>query len=150
MVCIEKNKKTKNKKTNIFMLLYFPSYIDISICFDFLTEPTGESANTASSPSAGIRTILLNFVVLTNSTLSLLLRFLRLGVRFCLLNISTLPPASRVFYSKEKQKRLKNKAASFIYITIRLKEMFCLKILKDVSTEELRSSSLSNEKCNNR
>ena len=132
MVCIEKTKKKKTpkKETNIFMFLYFPLYSDISICFDFLTEPTGESTNTASSPTAGNRTILLNFAILRNSKLSLLLRFLRLGVRLCLLNISTLQHASRVFYSKERQKRLKIKAASFIYTIIRSKEMFCLKILK--------------------
>ena len=106
------------------MLLYFPLYIDISMSFNFLTDPTGKSTNTASSPTAGNRTILLNFAILTNSTLSLLLRFLRLGVRFCLLNISTLPHASRVFCSEETQKRLKNKAASFIYIIIRSKKCF--------------------------
>lgn len=127
MVCIK-------KKKYIYVFFFFPLYIDKAICFDFLTEPTGESTNTSSSPTAGNQTILLNFTDLTVSTSSLLLkkaiRFLRLGVRLCLLNTSTLQHASRVFYSQETQKRLKNKAALFIYIIIRSKEMFCSKILK--------------------
>ena len=80
--------------------------IDTAICVDLLTEPTGESTNISSSPTAGNRTISLYFAVLT-----LLAKYIYTA-------------ACIIIYSKETEKRLKNKAASFIHIIIRSKEMF--------------------------
>ena len=62
------------KNIQYIYVFYFPLYIDIAICFDFLTEPTGESTNIPSSPTAGNQTILLKFAALTVSTLSFTLK----------------------------------------------------------------------------